>query len=146
MASSIMLLRAGRLPMLGHADIDSDHQAITAHLLRTVACEPLQFPFFMARLKKLLRNHFDHEAELMERAGGYLCIRHREEHEALLDLCDQAKELSLRSLKKAQALLRSKFPKLVREHVLYMDQAAVLFLHTSPGTSPCGGCPQQRAR
>jgi hemerythrin len=128
---AIPRIRERKLPALGHAAIDSDHSAIADQWLRTASCEPIQFPFFAARLKSLMKKHFDHEAALMERAGGRLCQCHRDEHQSLLDLCDQIRELSDRSWRKTQSLLRLDFPKLVRKHVLYTDQLAVLFLNTT---------------
>jgi hypothetical protein len=56
----MLLPGAGRVPLLGNADIDSDHLAITEQLRKTIGCAPIQFPYFIARLKKLLRGHFDH--------------------------------------------------------------------------------------
>jgi hemerythrin len=81
-------------------------------------------------------NHFEHEAALMERAGGKLCRCHRDEHQSLLDLCDQIRELGDQSWRKTQSLLRIEFPRLVRKHILYTDQLAVLFLNTSEIAAP----------
>jgi hemerythrin len=134
---AIPRIRERKLPALGHAAIDSDHSAIADQWLRTASCEPFQFEFFVARLKSLMRKHFEHEAALMERAGSSLCRCHRDEHQSLLDLCDQMRDMSDRSWRKTQSLLRLEFPKLVRKHVLYTDQLAVLFLNTSEkATSP----------
>lgn len=128
---SIPRIGAKKLPLLGHEAIDSDHSAISDQWFRTVNCEPVQFQFFIARLKRLMTKHFENEAALMEQAGGQLCRCHRDEHQSLLDLCDQIRELSDQSWRKTQSLLRVKFPKLVRKHVLYTDQLAVLFINTN---------------
>ncbi len=77
-----MLIRSvrpliGRQHALGHDVIDTDHRTIANWWLRTVRCEPMQFAFFIARLKKLMRQHFDHEAVLMEEAGSRMCECHR---------------------------------------------------------------------
>ena len=48
----------------------------------------------------------------------------------LLALCDQASALSLARWRKAQSLLRTELPKLVREHIISMDQLTVLFINT----------------
>lgn len=125
--------RIGKLPALGHDAIDLDHAAITNHWFRTATCEEIQFPFFIARLKKLMIDHFEHEAALMESAGGNLCNCHRQEHQSLLDFCDEVRELSGRSWRKTQSLLRNRFPRLVRHHVMYTDQLAVLFINTNEG-------------
>lgn len=114
--------------MLGHDVIDGDHMAIADGWLRAVNCEPIQFPFLIARLKKLMRSHFDHEAALMFSSGGMLCKCHREEHLTLLDLCDQAAALNEKDWRRTQSLLRNRFLKLVREHIVGMDQIAVLFI------------------
>jgi len=120
----------GRRHALGHDVIDTDHFAIANWWLRTVECEPIQFAFFVARLKKLMRSHFDHEALLMQEAGGRMCDCHSDEHQTLLALCDQASALGRSHWKKAQSLLRTELPKLVREHIISMDQFTVLFINT----------------
>lgn len=121
----------GKRHQVGHDAIDFDHRAMADCWTQAVTCEQMQFPFFMARLKKLMRLHFDHEAALMERAGGRLCECHRREHRMLLELCDQATALSRRNWRRAQSLLRNKLPKLVRDHITSMDQIAALFINTS---------------
>ena len=120
----------GRQYALGHDVIDSDHFAIADWWQRTVTCEPIQFTFFVARLKKLMRTHFDHEASLMQQAGGQMCECHSGEHRMLLTFCDQATALGHTHLKAAQSMLRTKFPKLVREHIISMDQLTVLFINS----------------
>jgi hemerythrin len=116
---------------LGHDVIDCDHQAIADWWFRLVHCDEMQFPFFMARLKRLMSTHFDHEAALMQLAGGVLCGCHRQEHGLLLELCDQAVGESRRNWRKAQGLLRNRFPKMMRDHITSMDQLTVLFIHTN---------------
>jgi hemerythrin len=116
--------------VLGHAAIDADHAEMAQWWLRTVSCEPLQLAFFIARLKKLMLNHFDREAALMEEAGGRLCECHRREHRMLVALCDQATVLARRNGRKARSLLRVELPRLVREHIICMDQLTVLFINT----------------
>jgi len=123
---------------LGHDAIDADHKAITQWWLRTVDCEQIQFSFFVARLRKLMRDHFDREAGLMEQAGGRLCDCHRREHQMLLDLCDRATTLSGDDWRKARSLLRTQLPRLVREHIISMDQFAVLFINANrPDARAC---------
>ena len=121
----------GRQHALGHEVIDFEHTAIADWWFRAVGCEQIQFPFFIARLKKLMRDHFDHEAALMKLAGGELCRCHRREHQMLLQLCDQVNALGRQNWRKAQSLLRSQLPKLVREHIICMDQLVVLFINTN---------------
>jgi hemerythrin len=121
----------GRQHALGHEVIDLDHKAIADWWFRVAGCEQIQFPFFLARLKKLLSSHFDHEAALMQQAGGALCPCHRREHQMLLDLCDQAAAESGKNWRRTQALIRSRFPKLVRDHIVSMDQSVVLFIKTN---------------
>jgi hemerythrin len=127
----------GRQHLLGHDVIDTDHLAIADWWLQTVRCEPVQFPFFLARLKKLMRTHFDHEVTLMEEAGGQMCACHRYEHQMFLALCDQASALSRTHWKKTQSLLRTKFPKLFREHIVLTDQLTVLFINTNGNSAVC---------
>jgi hemerythrin-like metal-binding protein len=125
----------GRNHEVGHDAIDSDHQAMASCWNRTINCDRIQFEFLIARLKKLMRNHFDHEAALMEQAGGSLCECHRREHEVLLALCDQAAVMSRKNCRAAQSLLRNKLPPLVREHIICMDQLAALFINSNGGTA-----------
>jgi hemerythrin len=120
----------GRQQTLGHQAIDSDHMAIGDWWLRTIRCEPVQFAFFLARLKKLMGTHFDHEAALLQEAGGRMCACHSREHRMLLALCDQAGALSQSHWKKAQSLLRIDLARLLREHIIAMDQLVVLFINT----------------
>lgn len=120
----------GRQHVLGHDVIDADHFALADWWQRTARCEPIQFAFFMARLKKLMRTHFDHEALLVRQAGGRMCECHNQEHLMLLTLCDQVSVLGCSHRKKAQSLLRTELPKLVREHIISMDQFTVLFINS----------------
>jgi len=129
MISSTVRPLIGRQYALGHNVIDSDHFAIADWWLRTVTSEPIQFEFFAARLKRLLRIHFDHEALLMQEAGGRMCECHDQEHRLLLSMCDQAITLGDAHFRMARSLLRTKFPKLVREHIISMDQLTVLFIN-----------------
>jgi hemerythrin len=115
---------------LGHAEIDLDHHAMAECWDRVVNCAPIQFPFFMARFKKVMRDHFDHEAALLAHAGGHLWEAHRLEHRGLLELCDRASRLAERNCRKAQSLLRNELARMFREHVVSMDQIAVLILNT----------------
>ena len=136
MANRIVRPLIGERYVLGHDTIDLDHMVIADCWYRAVNCEQIQFPFLIARLKKAMRDHFNREAALMERAGGALCRCHRQEHQTLLDLCNDASALSQTNWRKSQSLLQSKLPKLVREHILFTDQLAVLFLNTNGATAP----------
>jgi hemerythrin len=125
----------GRQHALGHGVIDSDHLAIADWWQQTVRCQPIQFAFFIARLKKLMRIHFEHEAQLMQNAGGEMCACHRHEHQMLLDLCDQASALGRSNSTKAQSILRAKIPRLFREHIISMDLFTVMFINTQNRTA-----------
>jgi hemerythrin len=116
--------------LLGHDMIDADHLAIADWWLRTVNCEPIQFEFYQARLKRLMRQHFDHEAMLMEEAGGRMCKCHDLEHQMMLALCERVSALGRSRWQKAQSLLRTELPRLVREHIISMDQLTVLFINS----------------
>jgi len=131
MAGRMIVPLIGRQHALGHAAIDSGHRAIADGWARAAHCEPIQFPFFLARLKKLMRSHFDDEARLIQMAGGTLCRCHDQEHRALLELCDHVGVLSDRNWRKARSLLRRDFPRMVREHITCMDSLAVLLINTS---------------
>jgi hemerythrin len=120
---------------LGHDAIDRDHAAIADWWSQAVSCEQIQAAFFIARLKKLMREHFEREAMLIERAGGRLCDCHKREHQLLLDLCDEAAALSGRNWRSARSLLRTKLAGLLREHILCMDQCAVLLINTNGATA-----------
>jgi hemerythrin len=121
----------GRQHTLGHQLIDTDHMAIAHWWQRVVQCDPVESTFFIARLKKLMRDHFDHEALLMAQSGGRLCECHQKEHQQWIDVCDQAQALSGISWRKARSLLRTDLPRLVREHVISMDQLTVIFINTN---------------
>ena len=84
---------------------------------------------FIARLKKLMRMHFEREARLMLEAGGEMCACHRHDHQTLLELCDQSSALGRSNWTKAQSLLRTTLPRLVREHIVSMDLFTVMFIN-----------------
>jgi hemerythrin len=134
----------GNSHALGHAAIDADHFAIADCWLAAMRCAPVALPFHIARLRRLMRRHFEHEAALVEATGTPFCRFHRREHEAMLALCDDAYALADRNWRKARALLRDKLPAAVRGHVISMDQVAVLVINTAaerarapaPGSSP----------
>jgi hypothetical protein len=113
---------------LGHEWIDRDLRAIADGWFRTVTCEPIQFPFFIARMKKLMRLHFDQEERLMRSSGGTLCECHHNEHRMLMAVCNEACTLGVNNWRRTQSLLRNRFPKLIRDHIAGMDQIAVLFI------------------
>ncbi len=116
---------------LGHQLIDADNVAISNCWLRATDCEPIELPFQAARLRKLVRVQFDHEAALIEAIAGELSEPHRREHRSLMDLCDEAYALSAQSWKRARALLRRDFAKLFRNHLVCMDQIAVVIINTA---------------
>ena len=131
MVDAAMRPLIGRKYALGHDAIDGDHMAIADGWFRAVNCEQIQFPFLIARMTKLMKVHFDHESTLMHLAGGTLCECHRQEHQMLLDLCDKVAALSGKNWRRAQSLMHNKFPKLIRNHIAYMDQIVVLFINTN---------------
>lgn len=104
---------------LGHSIIDADH------------FEPLQFPFFLARFRKLMRDHFAREASIMMHHNSSLCECHEREHQDLLQLCDRAAQLNHHSFREARDLLRAEFPRRIREHIICMDQLLVLYINTN---------------
>jgi hemerythrin len=115
---------------LGHDIIDGEHSALAECWLRAVSCEQIEFPLRIARLRKLMTRHFDHEVALLAESGGTLCHCHRNEHHVLLELCDRVFSLHERNWRKTQTLLRNKFANLVRKHISTMDQMAVLIINT----------------
>ncbi len=76
-----------------------------------------------------MQQHFDREAMLIDEAGGRMCKCHDQEHQMLLALCDRASALSRSRWQKARSLLRIQFPRLVRDHIISMDQLAVIFIN-----------------
>ena len=130
-ASVRPLNRRLRPERLGHDAIDADHQDIANCWFTAVNCPPLQFQFQIARLKKLMRSHFAREAAIMAHYDSALCACHEQDHNALLDSCNRAAQLSHHDWRKAQHLLRHEFPKMVRDHIICMDQMLVLFINTS---------------
>lgn len=123
---------------LGHEVIDSDHMEISNCWYRAVNCGPLQFPFLIARMKKLMQKHFAREAEIMRYFDRSLPVCHQTEHDLLLRFCDNAAKLSQNSWAKAQGLLRRDFPRHVREHIICMDQLVVLCVNTHGELGLCG--------
>jgi hemerythrin len=121
---------------LGHAEIDSDHFAIADYWLQLTQCEPIAVSFHIARLRKRMRSHFNHEAALVEAIGAPFPHAHHGEHNAMLRLCDEAYELSDRDRRAARALLRSRLPRLMRNHIICMDQIAVLMINTAAQHRP----------
>lgn len=128
--------RKSRTELLGHDDIDADHLEISDCWFQAVNCTPIQFPFLIARMKKLMVKHFAREDAIMARVGAALCSCHRQEHDMLIGLCDRAARLSKYDWRATQRLLRDEFPKLVREHIICMDQLLVLHLNTCGGNAP----------
>jgi hemerythrin len=128
---------------LGHEGIDSDHMEISNCWCLTVNCGPLQFPFLVGRMKKLMQKHFASEAAIMRRFDRSLPPCHQTEHDLLLRFCDDAAKLSQYSWAKAQRLLRRDFPRHVREHIICMDQLVVLYVNTH---GELGSCRKTRSR
>jgi len=73
----------------------------------------------------------------MEHAGGRMCPCHSQEHQMFLALCDEPNALKRSHWRKAQSLLRTKLPKLVRQHIISMDLLTVLFINTSGKIAAC---------
>ncbi len=121
---------------LGHDVIDNEHALIGDYWLKTVNCGRLEMPLHLARLKKAMARHFEHEAELMSATGRGLCLRHRAEHGSLLDMCARAAALYEQDWRKTRALLRNEFARKLREHIVSMDLCTVLILNTA-GDAPC---------
>lgn len=103
---------------------------------KAVGCKRHEFPLHLARLKKAMTRHFEHEAALLAEVGQNLCVSHQAEHDALLQQCAEASRLYAADWRKAQSHLRNTFAKMVREHVASMDLCAVLTIRTAPDT-PC---------
>lgn len=118
----------GRKHALGHAQIDNDHFAIADWWMKATQCEPIALPFHIAALRRTMRSHFRREAALVEAAGTPMCCDHQNEHDGMIELCDDAYALSERNGRAARALLRNKLPKLMRNHINSMDQIAVLII------------------
>jgi hemerythrin len=99
--------------------------------MKAMLSEPIALPFHVAALRKKMRDHFSREAALVEAAGTPMCCDHRNEHDGMLDLCDRAFALSGRNPRAARALLRSRLPRMMRDHINSMDQIAVLILRAA---------------
>ncbi len=116
----------GRQHVLGDPVLDSGYSAIATCWAQAVTCERMQFPLIIARLNKLLRSLHENEHVLVEKAGVNLCSCHEDEHDTLLAVCREARETERRNWRRAQALLRNRFRRLFREHVICMDAISVL--------------------
>lgn len=123
---------------LGHEAIDSDHMEILNWWFRVVNCAPLQFPFMIARLKKLMEKHFAREAEIMNHFDRTLCACHQNEHHALLKFCDSAAKISEYDWSLSQFMLRRDFPRYIREHIVCRDQLLVMCVNTNGEIASCG--------
>jgi hemerythrin len=121
---------------LGHAEIDRDHFAIADWWMKATRCAPIALPFHIAGLRRVMRNHFTREASLVEATGTPFGSGHRTEHDAMLALCDDAYALAERDWRGARRLLRDRLPRLVREHVISMDQIAVLIINEAGQNRP----------
>lgn len=119
---------------LGHSVIDRDHLELSKGWSEVASATPLQFPFFLARFRKLMRNHFEREARIMTDFKSTLCECHEREHRDLLELCDRAAQLNRESFHAAQDLLRAELPRRIREHIICMDQLLVLFINSNGST------------
>ena len=126
------------LEQLGYEAIDSDHMEISNSWFRAVNCVPLQFPFLIARMKKLMQRHFAREAEIMTRLDSTLCACHQREHDALLRFCDNTAKVSQYNWTQAQRFLRRDFPGHIREHIVCMDQLLVICVNTGGEIGSCG--------
>lgn len=115
---------------LGHPQIDSEHFAIADCWSQAIRSTPVGLPLTIARLRKVMGRHFEHEAVLIETAGVPFCGCHRTEHDAMLGLCDDAYALAQRDRRAAQALLR-KLPRLMKDHIICTDQIAVLMIQAA---------------
>lgn len=133
MAGTIVrpMSRQLRTERFGHDIIDADHIEISDCWFQAVNCKPIQFPFLIARLRRLMANHFTREDAIMRDAASALCSCHRQDHEMLLGLCDRAAKLGEIDWQAAQRVLRRDFPKQVREHIICMGQMLVLHINTS---------------
>jgi hemerythrin len=142
MAGAIIrpITRKLRTERLGHDAIDADHAEISACWFQAVNCEPIQLPFLIARLKRMMTNHFTREDAIMRHAASSLCSCHRHEHEMLLGLCDRGAKFGESDWRAAQRLLRDEFPKRVHEHIICMDQMLVLHLNVSSASIPAAEC------
>jgi hemerythrin len=116
---------------LGHSVIDGDHFELSNCWSQVASATPLQFPFFLARFRKLMRDHFEREADIMANYNSTLCECHEREHRDLLELCDHAVRVNRHSFREAQDLLRAELPRRIREHIICMDQLLVLFINTN---------------
>jgi hemerythrin len=120
---------------LGHPAIDDEHFAIGDAWLAAMRCDIIALPFLVARLRKLMRAHFTHEATLVEAVGVPFCWCHHNEHEAMLAVCGEAFSLSERDPRKARRLLRHELRRQLRGHIVTMDQVAVLIINTATSHS-----------
>ena len=81
---------------LGHPQIDMEHFAISDCWSQAIRAEPIGLQLTIARLRKVMHGHFDHEAKLIEAAGTPFCGCHRDEHDEMIGLCDDAYALATR--------------------------------------------------
>lgn len=116
----------GNQHALGDSAIDASYGSVAEGWFQAVACDRLELPLRIARLKKLLVALHDNERALVARTGGQLCSCHEQAHGALLSACREASAFEPHDWRKAQSLLRHQFRKLFREHMICMDSIMVL--------------------
>ena len=125
----------GHSHALGHPQIDSEHFAIADCWSQAIRSAPVGLPLTIARLRKVMGRHFEHEAVLIEAAGVPFCACHRVEHEAMLNLCDDAYALAESDRRASQGLLR-RLPRLMKDHIICTDQIAVLMIQAAERKRP----------
>jgi hemerythrin len=120
-----------RRDALGHHEIDADHVAISDAWVAAMRCKAVALPFHVARLAKVMRDHFEREIRLVEAAGVQCCWCHQNEHAGMLAVCHAAFALSEHAPRKARQLLRKELAQRIRRHVATTDQIAVLIINTA---------------
>ncbi len=116
----------GNQRALGVAAIDAGYDVVAECWSRAMACDPLELPLRIARLKKHLTTLHEEERMLLGRAGSKLCFCHESAHAALLAVCREAGALAPENWRRARSLLRYRFSPLFREHLICMDSVMVL--------------------
>jgi hemerythrin len=94
-------------------------------------CKAIALPLHVARLARVMRDHFEREIRLVEAAGVQCCWCHQNEHSAMLAVCHAAFGMSEHEPRKARQLLRTELARRIRRHVTTTDQIAVLIINTA---------------
>ncbi|MDO6681698.1 MULTISPECIES: bacteriohemerythrin [unclassified Oceanobacter] len=119
--------------MLGHADIDADHQQFTERLAQLKAASGAAFIQQFGQLTDHLAEHFERENSLMMQSGYPASAEHRGEHNRVLgEMTNFRARVEAGRVRFGRAYALEQLPGWFDLHVSTMDAALVEYLKRSP--------------